>query len=102
MPVNLYDSPTGGEHLGPHNAPVPGAPPPERTPLVPPSGPPASGTNGIWLAIYALAAVVSSVVAILIAWAVHAGGMEIATAGGATFLAVLGMAITVHRFLKDR
>jgi hypothetical protein len=100
--ANLYDSPTGGEHPGPHNAPVPGASPPERTSPGPPSGPPGPTTNGIWLAIYALTAIVSSVVAILIATAVHAGGMQIATAGGATFLAVLGMAITVHRFLKDR
>jgi hypothetical protein len=66
------------------------------------SGPSPASTNGIWLAIYTLAAVVSSVVAVLVSWAVHAAPMQIATAGGATFLAVLGMATTVHRFLKDR
>jgi hypothetical protein len=54
------------------------------------------------LAIYALGAMLGSVVAILIAQAAHATPMETATAGGATFLAILGMAITVHRFLKDR
>lgn len=102
MPANLSDSPAGGEHPEPRNASFAASTSPERTPPAYPSGPPSPGTNGIWLAIYALAAVISALGAILIARAAHATTMETATAGGATFLAVLGVTITAHRFLKDR
>jgi hypothetical protein len=99
MPANLSDSPGSAEHNASFSVPSS----PERTPPDPSTGQPSSGgSNGVWLAIYVLAAVVSAGGAILIARAVRATPMETATAGGATFLGVLAVAITAHRFLKDR
>jgi len=100
VPANLSDSSTCGEHPASHNAPVSAHGLPERTTPPPPSRP--SATNGIWLAIYALTAVICSLTAILIAQAVHAAPMETVAAGGGTFVVVLGLAMTAHRFLKDR
>lgn len=90
MSDNLSDIPARREHSGSHNAhsSLPGAA--------------ETGTAAIWLAIYFLTAVLCAAGAVLVARAVRATGMEIVAAGGGAFLAVLGLAITVHRFLRDR
>ncbi|WP_378015354.1 hypothetical protein [Actinoplanes siamensis] len=88
MTPNLSDSSARREHLASHDANL-------TRPETPQSA------TGLWLAVYTLAAALCAVVAVLIARAVDATGMQTATAGGTTFLAGLGIAITAHRFLKD-
>ncbi len=59
-------------------------------------------TNSLWLAIYAISAAIAAIGAVLIAIAVEANRMQIAGAAGATFLAVLTIAMTAHKFVKGR
>jgi len=98
MPANLSDVPRDAEHPGPHDSSIPAGHPPGDDRKNPGNTP--SGGNGIWLALYAVAAVTAAVVAALIAEAVHATGMQTASAAGATFLAVLGLTMTAHKFVK--
>lgn len=100
MNDNLADTPAHREHPESHGmySPPRHTPPDEATPPRPRS----PGVTAIWLAIYLITAVLSAFGAVLTARAVNATGMETATSGGATFLAVLALAISVHRFLQDR
>jgi hypothetical protein len=103
MNDNLADTPAGMEHPAlrdVHGSPPSG--PANRSAEAEHGRREPAGATAIWLAIYLLTAVLTAAGAVLIARAVNATGMETATAGGATFLAVLTLAISAHRFLRGR
>jgi hypothetical protein len=101
MPANVTESPRDREHPESHKAPDPVVHLPEHTPTPRPTGQRAAGTRGLWLAIYFIAALVAALAGVLIARAVNATGIETATAGGGTFLAVMALAMAIDRYLKE-
>jgi hypothetical protein len=58
--------------------------------------------NGVWFAIYTVAAGIAAMAAVLITMAVEATGLQTAGAAGGTFLSVLGITMTAHLFIKGR
>jgi hypothetical protein len=57
--------------------------------------------RGLWLAVIVLAGLVAAVLGGAAFWLAGSGITAALAAGGATFLGVTSLGITVHRFLGD-